>query len=107
MYKLLPNLSWLLGSLKLQSEYKLEKQCFYFSVEAGEYNSFVFDAPQGLNATLLPIYSGKLIVKASNGDVLAVPYQGVSFSLSDDLDNMSVGTYPWLRAGFPPKDTTT
>jgi hypothetical protein len=78
-----------------------------FCYEADEDNSFVFDAPQGLNVTLLPIYSGKLLVKASNGDVLAVPYQGAGFSLSEDLDNMSVGTYPWLRAGFPPVETTT
>lgn len=80
---------------------------FLICVETDEYNRFVFDAPQGLNATLLPIYSGKLFVKASNGDVLAVPYQGVGFSLSEELEDMSVGTYPWLRAGFPPTDQTT
>ena len=80
---------------------------YYRCVETDERDSFLLDAPQGLNATLLPIYSGKLIVKASNGDVLEVPYQGVGFALSEDLENMSVGTYPWLRAGFPPKDTTT
>jgi len=56
---------------------------------------------------LLPIYSGKLLVKAGNGDLLAVPYQGVGFGLSEELENMFVGSYPWLRAGFPPKDTTT
>ncbi|GAB7322235.1 hypothetical protein MBLNU13_g03233t1 [Cladosporium sp. NU13] len=31
----------------------------------------------------------------------------LGFELSEDLENVSVGTYPWLRAGFPPKDTTT
>ena len=36
MYKLLPDLSWLLGSLGMQSEYELQKECFYFCVEADE-----------------------------------------------------------------------
>lgn len=97
------SLSWLLESLKTHGEQSLQRQ--YFCVETDDCNSFVFDAPRSLNATLLPIYSGKLIVKASDGDALAVPYQGVGFDMTDELENMSVGTYPWLRAGFPPVGT--
>lgn len=107
MYKFPPNSSWLLDSLKLHGEQSLEEYCFLICVETDECNSFVFEALQGLNATLLPIYSGKLLVRASNGDILAVPYQGIGFSLSEEPENMSVGTYPWLRAGFPPTETIT
>lgn len=71
------------------------------------YNSFTFTAPNGLNATTLPLYSGKLVIDTSNAGRLSVPYQGLGFDLYDEMDNMFAGTYPFLRAGFPPKDAST
>lgn len=32
--------------------------------------------PQGLNEANIPVYSGKIVVKGSNGDRLSVPYAG-------------------------------
>ncbi|KAH7035968.1 subtilase [Microdochium trichocladiopsis] len=69
--------------------------------------SLGFTAPTGLNATALPLYSGKLLVKASNGEQLSVPYQGLGFDLFSEMRTMFSGAYPLLRAGFPPKDATT
>ncbi|KAM0327515.1 hypothetical protein ACHAQA_005805 [Verticillium albo-atrum] len=63
---------------------------------------FVFDVPAGLNETNLPAYGGKLLVKGSNGDVLAVPFQGLGFNIKDQMQEMFTGTYPWLRAQMPP-----
>lgn len=52
------------------------------------------------------MYSGKVLVKASNGQELSVPFQGLGFDLKSEMESMSSGTYPWLRAGFPPQDET-
>lgn len=68
--------------------------------------SFTFTAPTGLDPSLLPLYSGKLLVKSSNGDQLAVPYQGLGFNLNGEMESIFAGKYPLLRAGFPPKDAT-
>ncbi|KAJ1323141.1 serine protease AprX [Microdochium nivale] len=69
--------------------------------------SFTFTAPSGLDPSALPLYSGKLLVKSSNGDRLSVPYQGLGFELYGEMENIFAGKYPLLRAGFPPKDATT
>lgn len=37
---------------------------------------FTFKAPEGVNATKLPVYSGKVLVSGSNGEELGVPYFG-------------------------------
>ncbi|KAI5919318.1 peptidase S8/S53 domain-containing protein [Camillea tinctor] len=37
--------------------------------------------PSGLNATLLPVYSGYITMNGSNGDSLSLPYQGVVGSM--------------------------
>lgn len=66
----------------------------------------MFDVPQGLNASALPMYSGKVLIKASNDEQLSVPFQGLGFDLKGEMENMFSGTYPWLRAGFPPQDQT-
>ncbi|KAH6687185.1 subtilase [Plectosphaerella plurivora] len=68
---------------------------------------FVFEAPQGLNETALPAYSGRVVIKGSNGDVLAVPYQGLGFDLRKEMGSFFHGTYPWLRGKFPPVPSTT
>lgn len=39
---------------------------------------FIFSPLTGLNETALPVYSGKVLVSASNGEELSVPYMGMS-----------------------------
>ncbi|OHE94393.1 subtilisin Carlsberg [Colletotrichum orchidophilum] len=39
--------------------------------------------PSGLNATLLPVYSGYVTLEGSNGETLSVPYLGVGGSMHD------------------------
>ncbi|TDZ40669.1 Minor extracellular protease vpr [Colletotrichum trifolii] len=39
--------------------------------------------PSGLNATLLPVYSGYITLDGSNGETLSVPYLGVGGSMRD------------------------
>ncbi|KZL64377.1 minor extracellular protease vpr [Colletotrichum incanum] len=49
---------------------------------------FSFDIPQGLNATRLPIFSGKILISSSAGDVLSVPYYGVGGSIKHEIADM-------------------
>ncbi|TID06749.1 Minor extracellular protease vpr [Colletotrichum higginsianum] len=44
---------------------------------------FTAVAPTGLNATLLPVYSGYITLEGSNGETLSVPYLGVAGSMRD------------------------
>ncbi|KAL2208328.1 subtilisin-like protein [Sarocladium strictum] len=46
---------------------------------------FVFTIPDGMTSQNLPIYSGKVFVKGSNGDQLSVPYLGVGTDIHDTL----------------------
>ncbi|KAI9163832.1 Subtilisin NAT [Paramyrothecium foliicola] len=60
---------------------------------------FTFSRPNGLNETKMPAYSGRVLVKASNGDELSVPYQGIAFDMREQFSQaMFAGTYPWLRS---------
>ncbi|KAK2613615.1 hypothetical protein N8I77_000519 [Diaporthe amygdali] len=55
-----------------------------------------FTAPTGLDATKLPVYSGKILISGSNGEELGIPYFGVA----SDLRNTVTGMFnTWL--GFP------
>ncbi|KAF4820075.1 Minor extracellular protease vpr [Colletotrichum siamense] len=45
--------------------------------------SFTATPPSGLNATLLPVYSGYITLEGSNGETLSVPYLGVGGSMHD------------------------
>lgn len=85
----------------MHGECGLEKECCHRSVDNDERISFIFDAPQGLNATLLPIYSGMLIIKASDGDVLAVPYQGVGFRIVRGSRERVCGHLPMVACRLP------
>lgn len=40
-----------------------------------------FAPPQGLDADLIPVYGGKIVVTGSNGEVLQIPYLGIVGSL--------------------------
>jgi hypothetical protein len=53
------------------------------------------------------MYGGRVVIKGSNGDVLAVPYQGLGFDLKAEMGSFFHGTYPWLRGKFPPVPSTT
>ncbi|KAJ5012814.1 Minor extracellular protease vpr [Colletotrichum sp. SAR 10_99] len=75
-----------------------------FKVGPGETKTakFSFDIPQGLNSSRLPIWSGKVLISASNGDVLSVPYYGVGGSIKHDIVDMfytSMG-YPRIASGL-------
>ncbi|KAF6811570.1 serine endopeptidase (subtilase), partial [Colletotrichum musicola] len=74
-----------------------------FKVGPGETKTakFSFDIPQGLNASRLPIWSGKILISASNGEVLSVPYYGVGGSIKHEIVDMfysSMG-YPRIASG--------
>ncbi|KAH8882151.1 putative minor extracellular protease vpr [Thozetella sp. PMI_491] len=60
-----------------------------------------FNYPQGLDASRLPLYSGKVLVKGSNGESLGLPYLGLAADLHKDLGTMF--QYP---AGFPTLTST-
>lgn len=44
-----------------------------------KYRRITFTAPTGLDATKLPVYSGKVLVSGSNGEELGIPYFGELF----------------------------
>ncbi|KAL0934930.1 subtilisin-like serine protease pr1c [Colletotrichum truncatum] len=56
-----------------------------FTVPAGGSAEVHFAAvpPTGLNATLLPVYSGYITLEGSNGETLSLPYLGVAGSMHD------------------------
>lgn len=61
------------------------------NVRPGTTNSFkVSFTPPTVESTLFPIYSGKIVISGTNGEVLSIPYMGVVGKLYDvkswDLD---------------------
>ncbi|OTA54818.1 subtilase [Hypoxylon sp. EC38] len=62
---------------------------------------FTFKAPEGLNASSLPVYSGKVLISGDNGEELGVPYFGVGCDLNQTITNIwdYGGNYPWLTSG--------
>ncbi|EFX05069.1 subtilisin-like serine protease [Grosmannia clavigera kw1407] len=69
-----------------------------FVVPAGQTKKahLSFDIPDGLNATRMPVWSGKVVIKASNGEQLSVPYFGVGASIEHIF-----GDVWYSEAGFP------
>ncbi|KAH8586559.1 putative minor extracellular protease vpr [Bisporella sp. PMI_857] len=69
-----------------------------FTVQPGQTKkaSFSFKYPEGLDATKLPVYSGKVLIKGNNGETLGVPYLGLAADLAKNLGIMF--QYP---IGFP------
>lgn len=62
------------------------------NVRPGTTNAFrVSFTPPAVESTLFPIYSGKIVITGTNGEVLSVPYMGVVGKLYDikswDADN--------------------
>ncbi|KAF6821717.1 serine endopeptidase [Colletotrichum musicola] len=67
-----------------------------FSVGPGETKTaeFTFKAPEGLNAKLLPTYSGNIAIKSSKGESLAIPYLGLAANLQQELHETFEVGYP-------------
>ncbi|KAK9797701.1 hypothetical protein SCARD494_03530 [Seiridium cardinale] len=60
-----------------------------------------FSVPQGLNASNLPVYSGKVLISGDNGEELGIPYFGVGSSIKDAIANVwDYGNlYPIMSSG--------
>ncbi|KAL2278656.1 hypothetical protein FJTKL_14363 [Diaporthe vaccinii] len=60
-----------------------------------------FTAPTGLDATKLPVYSGKVLVSGSNGEELGIPYFGVASDLKKTITGMynTFLGFPHLQSG--------
>lgn len=69
--------------------------------------SFRFALPPGADEANLPAYSGRVVVKSANGSWAAVPYQGLAFSLKEQMRNPFAGSYPWLRSTTAYSNKTT
>ncbi|KAK1963991.1 serine endopeptidase [Colletotrichum sublineola] len=63
-----------------------------FTVQPGERKTaqfnFKYPENQGLDPAKLPLYSGKVLIKGSNGEVLGVPYLGLAADLHKDVGIM-------------------
>ncbi|KAL9948823.1 hypothetical protein ACHAO5_001375 [Verticillium nonalfalfae] len=62
---------------------------------------FSFSVPEGLNASRIPVFGGKILISASNSEALSVPYFGVGASIKHEFDDLfytSVG-YPRAVSG--------
>ncbi|KAL8291215.1 hypothetical protein RB597_005467 [Gaeumannomyces tritici] len=73
-----------------------------FVVAPGETRraDLVFTAPQAADQSNLPVYSGKVVITGSNGDVLGVPYYGAAFDLRQQTQGrMFPPSYPFQRSG--------
>ncbi|KAF6809665.1 serine endopeptidase [Colletotrichum musicola] len=77
-----------------------------FTVQPGETKKaqFNFEYPenQGLDPKQLPLYSGKVLIKGSNGETLGVPYLGLAANLKNDI-----GVMFEYSIGFPRITSTT
>ncbi|KAK6212222.1 serine endopeptidase [Colletotrichum tabaci] len=72
-----------------------------FSVGPGETKTaeFTFKVPEGLNARLLPTYSGSIAVKSSKGESLAIPYLGLAANLQKEMHETFEVGYPLATKG--------
>lgn len=59
----------------------------------------MFAPPKGLNGTAMPLYSGKILVRGSNGEELAVPYMGVASDVRKNFRKMFVENSPTMYSG--------
>lgn len=61
-----------------------------------------FTAPTGLDATKLPVYSGKVLISGSNGEELGIPYFGVAADLKKTVTEMynTLFGFPMVQSGF-------
>ncbi|KAK1999421.1 serine endopeptidase [Colletotrichum falcatum] len=63
-----------------------------FTIQPGETKTaqfnFKYPEDQGLDPAKLPLYSGKVLIKGSNGETLGVPYLGLAADLHKDVGIM-------------------
>ncbi|KAI1846594.1 hypothetical protein JX266_007167 [Neoarthrinium moseri] len=73
------------------------------TIGAGEKQTaeFTFTVPDGVNASNMPVYSGKILISGDNGEELGIPYFGVASSLRETITNVfDFGkNYPYLTSG--------
>ncbi|EOO01237.1 putative minor extracellular protease vpr protein [Phaeoacremonium minimum UCRPA7] len=71
-----------------------------FIVSPGETKTanFTFALPPGLNASTLPVYTGKILISGTNGEELGIPYFGVGSDIRHDISNIwdYGGNFPYL-----------
>lgn len=75
-----------------------------FTVQPGQTKKaqFNFMYPEGLDASKMPLYSGKVLIKGSNNETVGIPYLGLAADLHRDIGDM------FHRAiGFPTLTSTT
>lgn len=62
---------------------------------------FQFTAPAGMNTELIPVYSGKVLVKSSAGEELSIPYFGVGSDLKKAVTNVFAYNdyFPFITSG--------
>ncbi|KAL7621117.1 hypothetical protein AAE478_008430 [Parahypoxylon ruwenzoriense] len=60
---------------------------------------FEFKAPEGLDSSLLPVFSGRIAVSSNNGEQPSVPYVGVAADLKTELSTLFEPPYPWFVSG--------
>lgn len=86
--------------LKLEAKVTLPRS---FSLKPGEKKTVTvnFDNPDklGWNAAGLPVYGGKVLLSASNGERLSVPFYGVGADLRAQLNPLSERGYPLAVSG--------
>ncbi|KAM0327552.1 hypothetical protein ACHAQA_005843 [Verticillium albo-atrum] len=75
-----------------------------FRVSPGQTKTakFSFGIPEGLNATRIPVFGGKILISSSNSEELSVPYFGVGASIKHEFKDVfyrSVG-YPAAFSGL-------
>ncbi|KAK7702701.1 hypothetical protein SLS57_011252 [Botryosphaeria dothidea] len=80
-----------------------------FTVAPGETKeaAVAFSLPAGLNETALPVYSGKILITASNGEQLSVPYFGLAADLNKELTPIFESTYPFSTSGVTNENIRT
>ncbi|KAF4467133.1 serine endopeptidase [Fusarium albosuccineum] len=95
-----PRMAW--GEEILAAPQKMEPQISLpdakVTVQPGETKKakVSFKAPTGLEASKLPLYSGKIIITGSNDEIVGVPFMGLAADLGKDVGD--IFDYP---IGFP------
>ncbi|CRK31767.1 hypothetical protein BN1708_005567 [Verticillium longisporum] len=69
-----------------------------FSGFGWEQSQFSFGVLEGLNASRIPVFGGKILISASNSEALSVPYFGVGASIKYEFDDLFYASIGYLRA---------
>ncbi|KAE9575263.1 Subtilisin DY [Colletotrichum fructicola] len=55
----------------------------------------------GWDSSVLPLYSGKILISGDNGDELSVPYAGVGADLKKEINPLFRNEFPYVVSGEP------